>query len=336
MSTTYPKVSVIVPVYNLEKYIPRCLTSLQVQTLQEIEFIVVNDGSTDGSWEVMQKFAKDFPNKFLCFSKLNGGLSEARNFGMMHCRGEYIGFVDGDDYVAPNMFEQLYETALISGSDFVTCDNYRIYGNRKKIDMFEIDTVSMQDAMTVCSYTAWTRIIRRSFIEVHNLQFPPKLQYEDLVFTYCMFAHAKRIAHVSTPLYFYIQREGSIMHTYDEKICDIFEGFRLIREYYNEAGKYKEFSETLEYLHARFFLNSSFERICHISEREKRHQLAQYTLNELSELYPRWYDNKYIANMPWRNRLNMRFMRASDMRFLSDIYYLIFQVTDYIKKGRSM
>ena len=102
------KVSVIVPVYNVENYITKCLESLVSQTLQDMEIIIVNDGSTDNSQQIIDNFVKKYPEKIKAFIKDNGGLSDARNFGIDRAIGEFIGFVDSDDYVTPTMFEQMY------------------------------------------------------------------------------------------------------------------------------------------------------------------------------------------------------------------------------------
>ena len=97
-----PKVSVIVPIYNVEKYLKKCLDSLVNQTLDDIEIILVNDGSKDNSKQIAEKFANDYPNKIIYLEKENGGLSSARNYGLKHAKGDYISFVDSDDYVSKN------------------------------------------------------------------------------------------------------------------------------------------------------------------------------------------------------------------------------------------
>ena len=120
-----PKVSVIVPVYNVEKYLPTCLDSLVQQTLKEIEIIVVNDGSTDNSLSIMQQYAKKYPDKIKIYSKENGGLSDARNAGMKIANGEYISFIDSDDYISCDFIETLYNVMKAEKSDIVECDTVR-------------------------------------------------------------------------------------------------------------------------------------------------------------------------------------------------------------------
>ena len=117
-----PKISIIVPVYNVEKYIERCLKSLVNQTLQDIEIIIVNDGSQDKSEEIIEKYVKENHNKIKYYEKSNGGLSSARNYGIEYATGEYIAFLDSDDYVETNMYEEMYNLAKKENADMVECD----------------------------------------------------------------------------------------------------------------------------------------------------------------------------------------------------------------------
>ena len=123
------KVSVIVPVYNVEKYLERCLLSLVNQSLQDIEIIVVNDGSPDNSQTIIDKFASEYKN-VKSYIKENGGLSDARNYGTKKAVGEYIAFVDSDDYVSEQMYEQMYQKAKEGDFDLVVCDLNYIYPDK--------------------------------------------------------------------------------------------------------------------------------------------------------------------------------------------------------------
>ena len=115
------KVSVIVPVYNVEAYLERCLDSLVKQTLEEMEIIVVNDGTKDNSQAIIDRYAAAYPQKVISLIKENGGLSDARNYGIPYAHGEYIGFVDSDDYLNVTMYQKLYDRAAETDSDIVFC-----------------------------------------------------------------------------------------------------------------------------------------------------------------------------------------------------------------------
>ena len=126
------KISVIVPVYNVELYLSKCLDSLVHQTIESIEIIVVNDGSTDNSQKIIDEYKTKYPNKIKSYIKSNGGLSDARNYGIDKANGQYIGFVDSDDYVEINMFEKMYNKAISQNFDIVVCDVNCQNGNHNK------------------------------------------------------------------------------------------------------------------------------------------------------------------------------------------------------------
>ena len=128
------KVSVIVPVYNVEKYIRKCLDSLVNQTLEDIEIIVVNDGSKDSSIDILKEYAEKH-NNIKVYEKENGGLSDARNYGLQFATGKYIAFLDSDDYVDVNLYKRMYEKAKAEDSDMVECNFYWVYDNKTKKDI---------------------------------------------------------------------------------------------------------------------------------------------------------------------------------------------------------
>ena len=125
------KVSVIVPVYNTSNYLEKCITSLLNQTLQDIEIIMVNDGSLDNSREIIEEFQKK-DNRILLFNKENGGQASARNLGLSKATGEYVAFLDSDDYISPVMYEQLYNKAKSMDYDIVLCNYYLDYNGEIK------------------------------------------------------------------------------------------------------------------------------------------------------------------------------------------------------------
>ena len=316
-----PVVSVVVPIYNVKQYLEKCLDSLYRQTLQNIEVIMVNDGSTDGSEEIMNAYAQRDPARFKAVNKPNGGLSDARNVGMQHCQGEYLAFVDSDDYVDENMLKSMYDVAVEKNSDLVTCDFYEVYGSKlKRISFAGYEGESVAEIIRHINVHAWNKLIRRSLVLQHGLTFPVGKHYEDVAFTYSLMLYAQRPQHVSMPFNYYLQREGSIMHKQTAKVCDIFDVFAILRDKYKENDELQEFASTLEFLHARYYLNSSFMRVCGIEERKLRHQIARRTMTELKKYYPNWYRNEYLRSMPLTNRVNMTMLRLFPAVFVSDVY----------------
>ena len=173
------KVSVIVPVYNVEKYIKKCLESLVNQTLRDIEIIVVNDGSQDKSKEIIAEYVRKYPN-IVYVEKENGGLSDARNYGMKYAKGDYIAFVDSDDYVDTTMYEKMYNKAVEEKADYVECDFYWEYPDKLKKDV-GIRYSNKKDMLVYARVVAWNKLIKREII--HN-EFPKGLYYEGEEFFY--------------------------------------------------------------------------------------------------------------------------------------------------------
>ena len=163
-----PKVSVIVPVYNVEKYIERCIKTLITQTLSDIEIIFVDDGSKDNSKKIIEKYLKLYPNKLKYLYKENGGLSSARNYGIPYAKGEYIAFLDSDDYIEPTMYEEMYNTAQKEKSDMVECDFIWEYPNKQVYDCGVIYN-GKKDALEKARVVAWNKLIKRDIIEKEKI-----------------------------------------------------------------------------------------------------------------------------------------------------------------------
>ena len=204
-----PKVSVIVPVYNVEKYLERCLESLVRQTLEEIEIIVVNDSTLDDSQRIIDYYQALYPAKVKGLIKPNGGLSDARNYGMQQMSGDYFGFVDGDDYVEETMFEKLYEAAVANDAEVTTCDFYWAYPDelRRQIDG---PYRSSKEMLVEMMPTVWNKLYKRSWFESLDIAFPVGLRYEDSSFSIRLAPFIKKLAYVSEPLIYYVQRQDSI------------------------------------------------------------------------------------------------------------------------------
>src|SRR5574344_234876 len=218
-----PKVSVIVPVYNVEKYIGKCLDSLVNQTLKDIEIIVVNDGSTDNSEEIIKEYKKNY-NNIIYAKKENGGLSDARNFGLVYATGEYIAFVDSDDFVDKTIYEKMYAKAKETESDYVECDFYWSYPMKKTSNAYKnkLDTgiryANKKEMMTYARVVAWNKLIKREIIKE---KFPVGMHYEDIEFFFKLIPNIKKFAFVEEPLVYYVQREGSLVNKQDVKTKQI-------------------------------------------------------------------------------------------------------------------
>ena len=164
------KVSIIVPVYGVEKYIDKCLDSLVNQTLKDIEIIVVNDGSLDNSQKIVDKYVKKYPKMVKSYIKKNGGQGSARNFGIKHSIGEYIGYVDSDDYVELDMYEKLYKKAKSKKYEIVVCGNYNVkedYSSKIE-DVFVSSYQTNLENSMFGKIAVWNKIYKRELIVDNN------------------------------------------------------------------------------------------------------------------------------------------------------------------------
>ena len=173
------KVSIIVPVYGVERWLARCLDSLVNQTLEDIEIIVVNDGSPDSSQNIIDEYVKKYPRIVQGHKKENGGLSDARNYGLKFATGEYIAFVDSDDYVDITMYEKLYSKALEENADAVICSYFKINENKQTRKIAQKGTMHLFGKnirenstmlVTMAPY-AWNKLIRRRVFEETGITF---------------------------------------------------------------------------------------------------------------------------------------------------------------------
>ena len=287
-----PKVSVIVPVYNVEEYLERCLDSLVNQTLKDIEIIIVNDGSTDGSKEKIQKYINTYKN-IVYLEKKNGGLSSARNYGIPYAKGEYIGFVDSDDYVELTMYEKMYNKAIEEKSDMVECDFIWEYPNKKREDIGKVYS-SKKEAIIEARVVAWNKIIKKDIIEKTKITFPEGLRYEDIEFFYKIVPYLDKISFVKETLVHYVQRESSIANTQNERTGEIFKIWENVLNYYIENNIFNEYRSELEYSYTRILLCSSLKRITKVKDKKVRKALIKLTWQNLNKKFPHWKQNKYL------------------------------------------
>ncbi|MBP3922677.1 MAG: glycosyltransferase [Ruminiclostridium sp.] len=259
MKETAPAVSVIVPVYNVEKYIGRCLNSLINQTCScNYEIVVVNDGTQDNSMDIVNRYAKNY-DFIKIVNQENKGISGARNTGILNSSGEYIAFVDSDDYVSKNYIKLLYDSATENNSDVVCCNYRNVTGqNGKGIDNFLVHTKGVYDGrkimrealhdITVRSYL-WNKLYRRSLFTDHNITFPEGISFEDFAVMPQLFYHSERVSFIPETLYFYVHRSTSMMGNISKKdIKNYIEAYAILRKFLEDNDIFKDYKLTYSIL----------------------------------------------------------------------------------------
>ncbi len=288
-----PKVSVIVPIYNVEKYLSKSLETLVNQTLQEIEIILVNDGSQDESGKIAKQYQEKYPEKIKYFEKQNGGLSDSRNYGMKYATGEYIAFLDSDDYVELNIYEDMYKIAQKEQSDMVQCNFYWEYPKKRKEGKLETYNNS-KEMIEKGRVEAWNKLIKREIIKENKIEFPKGYRYEDVEFTYKLAPYIKKVSFLQKPYIHYIQRQNSISNLQNEKTKEIFGIFDNIFEFYKEKGLYQEYKTELEYIYAKTLFCSSFVRMVKIPDKQIRKELINQTFENVNTKFPQWKKNEIL------------------------------------------
>lgn len=298
------KVSVIVPIYNVEQYLERCLESLVNQTLEEIQIILVNDGSPDNSQVIIDKYVEKYPEKVIGLKKENGGLSDARNYGIPYAKGEYIGFVDSDDYLDVTMYEKLYEKAKETDSDIVTCgyygideeaDSYRYFqrGNMVQYGMSLHDNPKL--LYTNAPY-AWNKLYRKELFLETGIRFPKGKIYEDIATIYPLMLYANRISKVDEALYYYIlKREGAITATFSDKILQMYHSLGIMNELYMKAGKFEEFEEVLGFINLKHTI-LRFRDFSLYTNRRLQFKMVREGFDHLNKYFKDWKHNQTFFN----------------------------------------
>lgn len=310
---SWPKISVIVPVYNTAGLLGRCIDSLLDQSLKEIELIFVNDASTDNSLEILRQYEKDHPGHIrVIHSEINLRQGGARNLGIAAARGTYIGFVDSDDWVEKQMYELLYNEALKNASDLCYCYRYQVMeeGLIKKEDDASYFlpegsiTEDRRNEMLIRHVTFVQRYIyRRDLLTEHHILFPLHLRYEDLLIDPLVLLYAKHISAVKIPLYNYFIRKGSTTTAVsDEKYMDKMQVCKLIVQEYQQRGAYEACRHEINYLFFRKgYIHTSLNYL--INSKDPAKAVIQNIRQSLLQT-----DEQYRQNPYYRSRLSFRFI----------------------------
>lgn len=310
------KVSVIVPVYNVEEYLAPCLDSLVKQTLQDIEIIVVNDGSPDNSQEIIDRYVKKYPNLVKAMIKENGGQASARNMALEIAKGEYVNFVDSDDWVRIDMYENMYKKAKEEDADIVVCnttDYYKDYAVYHKPAEF---TNKLKQTPSPCN-----KLFKRSFIG--DLRFPEgKMWYEDFTFVTELLMMTDKIARCENDYYQCNCREESTMSNNNSpKNLDMLKALDLIIKFAKDNNLYDRYKEDIDFMIIDHILITTINRVAKQTHPEKERvieELREYVKNQL----PNVKKLKVFKEMP----LNRRIVAALNLQGLHNVSKAILSI----------
>lgn len=291
------KVSVIVPVYKVEQYLPKCVDSLVGQTLQELEIILVNDGSPDNSQQIIDEYKLRYPEKIRSLIIDNGGQGRARNFGIDIAEGEYIGFVDSDDWVDPEMFETLYNAAVAADADVSICDAMGMYPDGKEEYMSaRYEAKRPLRAAGSC----FDKLYRRSLLE--GIRFPVGLWYEDLSFSAKALLSAKSVAYTQKPLYRYrIGHPSTMRNNNSKRNLEIISILEDIRAFLGEGRNAEDFQELV----INHVLLDSVNRVS-LHKSENRDEVIAELRSYVKKYVPSLSGCRPFCDQPRKRRIIMR------------------------------
>lgn len=294
------KLSIVALVYNLEKFLPRCLDSLVNQTLDGIEILCVDDGSKDSAPQIIDDYANRYPDLVKAFHKENGGEFTTRNYGLERAQGEYVTFVDTDDYVEPNWAEKLYNAAKENDADMAVCGFERIdlatgkvvsrdmtgFGNAvKKVN-------ALDDFCVFINPAPWNKIYKRE--KVKDLRFKNFRGFNDMIFLASSYSKVEKIAFVPDVLYHYFLRYDSQIHSVNEQDVKNFKKYLLeLKDLYVQEGKYENMQDIISFL-VFLHLGMSVMYRASYDKSIKMGSMLKDTVRYMDENFKSWRKNKFL------------------------------------------
>ena len=285
-------ISVIIPVYNGEKYIRKCLDSVINQTKKEIEIVVVNDGSTDNTESIIKEY-KD--KRITYFKNNNHGIGYSRNFGVSKSSGKYIMFLDSDDYIDKDECKLLYEKCLEDDLDISICDFYKVYNNDLiEVNLGDFKSSSLKDNPDIITefLNPWGKLYNKKILTDNKIKFVENLKYEDAPFVIETFCNAKKIGKVNKPLHYYVIHGNSETTVRDEKCFDILKVVDKIRKYTKDKEYLKD---KIDKLTVRILTNYTIQQ-----RMQKNKKIGMKFIDEafsyLKKEVPDYKNNKYYEN----------------------------------------
>lgn len=341
MQQKEPAISVIIPVYNVENYLEKCLTSVLNQTFRDIEVLVINDGSTDGSQKVIDYFREKNPSVIKAYKKENGGLSSARNYALKLAKGEYITFLDSDDYLDRDYLEKLYAEAKKHDSDMV-CSGQRKVAEDGSVLAVLSYPIDKNPNCVLRRLNISGKIYRREYIEKHHMRFALGKTYEDDPFNLVMLFLAKRFRILKYEGYNQLVREGSITSKkiVEDKIPfkELEKSISYVVANKKDVNNYEIFEYTVLSFFTYFIFQANKSHAYLKKGNERKSDLrvvlkfCNFTVHILKKYMPEYYSNKNVKI--FKNKelllsqrcgvwLYTRLCRGGLLNTFTKLYYMI-------------
>ncbi len=340
------KLSIIVPVYNMaaDGKLEYCLDSLVKQTINDYEIIAVDDCSTDNSLAILKEYENRFPEKFRAIhSEVNKRQGGAKNIGMKLAKGEWIGFIDSDDWITPDMYERLIGKAEETGADVVGCDYCLTHEHSMKVGQIVHNNKPEQSgildaekrrSLILDGGSLVVKIFKRSMILTYELWFPEYIFYEDNALGNSYLVLAKRFEYIQEPMYYYYQHDTSTVHTISPKRCeDRMEAGRLMLEEARKHNYMEDFKPELEYSFTLlFYINTLFTYMSGV--KHTKYQFVKEMGEEMKQTFPDFLQNPYYqARTHEEEKKLIRMQQKSTLYFM--LYYKLLWAYRRFRKALS-
>ena len=338
------KLSIIVPVYNMaaDGKLEYCLNSLVNQTVEDYEIIAIDDCSTDDSLAILKRYESQYPEKFRAVhSEVNKHQGGAKNIGMKLAKGDWIGFIDSDDWITPDMYKRLIGKAEETGADLVGCDYCLTDEHSMKVGQIVPNNKSSQSgvldhekkkSLILDGGSLVVKIFRRSMILENELWFPEDIFYEDNALGNSYLVLAKHFEYIEEPMYYYYQHDTSTVHTISPKRCeDRMEAGRLMLEEAKRHGFYEEFKSELEYSFTLlFYVNTLFTYMAGV--KRTKYGFVKAMGKEMKEAFPDFEKNPYYQERTHEEEKKLIGMQQKSTLFFMLYYKLLWAYRRWRKK----
>lgn len=301
-----PKLTVMIPVYNIEKYLPKCLDSVIYPELSDYEIVIVNDGSTDGSLRICEEYAVRYPELIRVITTENGGLGAARDIGIDNAEGEFIMFLDSDDYLSPDAFPEILEY-LNRDFDMLFFDVRSVNEDGRLLRYYH--GCALEGEFTLESYpelvfelpSAWNKIYRRSLFTDNDIRYPGRVWFEDMYVTPKLYTAANKMLSVHRPWHNYLQRSGSITNSKNaERNMEIIPAVNSMLEAFRDAGLFEKYHAQLEYAALYNQVITSIPRV-NLIDRTSEVQIKLF--EDFKNKFPDYGNNPYVKTMSRKYKL---------------------------------
>jgi len=325
-----PKLTVMIPVYNVENYLAKCLDSVIYPELENYEIVLVNDGSTDSSGDICNDYQSKNPSLIRVITTPNGGLGAARDVGINNSKGEYILFLDSDDYLAPNAIPEIMETLSLD-YDMCIFDVRSVNEDGKQIRYVHgcqkegFISLELFPELLFELPSAWNKIYKRSLFTENEIYYPARLWYEDMHVTPWLYTKCKKIYSIHKSWHNYLQRAGSITNNKNTyRNLEIIDAVNAMLDAYRREGLYEKYKTQLEY---SAFYNQVLTSVTRVNLADWKSDIQDKLIEDYIAKFPNYLENPYLNQMPAKYKLIHFLIRKK----LSLLLHITMKLNDKIK-----